>query len=293
MRALIIGCGYVGLPLGAELVRRRHEVHGMRRSTSTCDLQRAGIRPIIGDVTEAEGLERLVRGFDWVINTVSSSRGGLEDYRAIYLEGTRNLLAALSAAPPAKYIFTSSTSVYGQTDGSIVTEQSPTEPASPTSRVLIETEHLLRQAHARNGFPSIIVRLAGIYGPGRGYLFQQYLADQARIAGKGERFINMVHIDDVVGGLMTILENGRPGEIYNLADDEPVTQLQFFEWLAAQLGKPMPPSATEADAMPRKRGLTNKRVWNAKIKEELNYTFRYPTFREGYAEEVRKAAFHN
>jgi nucleoside-diphosphate-sugar epimerase len=148
--------------------------------------------------------------------------------------------------------------------------------------VLVETERLLLQAHSESKFPSIIVRLAGIYGPGRGYLFHQYLKGEACISGSGERFINMVHLDDVVGGIIAVLQEGRPGEVYNLADDEPVTQLQFFEWLSARLGKPLPPYVNPADEPPRKRGVTNKRVSNARLKSELRYAFKYPTFRDGY-----------
>jgi nucleoside-diphosphate-sugar epimerase len=288
MRALIIGCGYVGLPLGRELVRQGHEVYGMRRSAGN-ELQAVGIHPVIGDITRPESLTTLGIDFDWMINTVSSSKGGVDDYRAVYLEGTRNVLAALSNRPPAKYVFTSSTSVYGQEDGSIVTEESATEPASPTSRVLLEAEDLLKQAHARMGFPSIIVRPSGTYGPGRGYLFRQYLKGEAQIVGKGDRYINMVHVDDVFGGIIALLQHARPGGIYNLSDDEPVTQVRFFEWLAKELGRPMPPFVKEADAPQRKRGLTNKRVSNAKLKTQTGYQFQHPSFREGYKTEIREA----
>jgi nucleoside-diphosphate-sugar epimerase len=288
MRALIIGCGYVGLPLGREMVCQGHEVYGMRRSGGN-DLQPAGIHSVIGDITRPESLTTLRSGFDWVINTVSSSKGGVDDYRAVYLEGNRNVLAALSTSPPLKYVFTSSTSVYGQDDGSIVTEESATEPASPTSRILVEAENLLEQAHAESSFPSIIVRPSGIYGPGRGYLFRQYLKGEAQIVGKGDRSINMVHVDDMVGGIIAVLQHGQSGEIYNLSDDEPVRQVRFFEWLSQQLGRPMPPFVNKADAPKRKRGLTNKRVSNVKLKTQTGYEFRYPTFREGYEAEIREA----
>ena len=282
MRVLIIGCGYVGLPLGAELVRRGHEVHGMRRSTGGPEMRAAGIQPIVGDITRADTLPQLVGGFDWVVNTVSSSKGGIDAYRSVYLEGTRNLLAALGVAAPARYVFTSSTSVYGQIDGSAVTEASPAEPSSATSRILVEAENLLREAHHKLSFPSIVVRLSGIYGQGRGYLFQQFLKGEASLTGDGKRYINMVHIEDVVGGMIALLQKGIPGEFYNLSDDLPVTQLEFFEWLAKRLGREMPPFVKEADAPPRKRGVTNKRVSNAKLTAQTNYQFRYPTFREGY-----------
>src|SRR6266404_5205626 len=221
MRVLIVGCGYVGLPLGAELVRQGHEVFGMRRTTEgDVELKAAGIRPVAADVTKPADLARLPGPFDWVVNCVSSSKGGVEEYREEYLQGTRNLVEWLSAAPPKKFVYTSSTSVYGQTDGSPVKESSPAEPAGETGRVLVETEKVLIEAAKK--IPVVILRVAGIYGPERGHLFLQYLKNEAKIPGQGERIINMIHLDDVVGAVMTALKNGRAGEIYNVVDDEPV-----------------------------------------------------------------------
>ena len=287
MRVLIIGCGYVGLPLGAELVLRGHEVHGMRRSAADAQMRAAGITPIVGDLTRGETLPGLVTGFDWVVNTVSSSKGGLDEYRSIYLEGNRGLIAALSGTALAKHVFTSSTSVYGQNDGSIVTEKSPAEPASATSRILVEAENLLRQAHQQSSFPAIIARLSGIYGPGRGYLFQQFLRGEAKIVGEGARYLNMIHLDDVIGGLIAVLEKGPAGEVYNVTDDLSVTELDFFEWLSRRLRQPMPRFVPQAEAPQRKRGLTNKRVSNAKLKTDLGYELRYPTYCEGYEALIR------
>jgi nucleoside-diphosphate-sugar epimerase len=224
--------------------------------------------------------------FDWVANTVSSTKGGAEEYRQVYLDGTRNLIEWLAASPPKKYIYTSSTSVYGQTDGSLVKETSATEPASETSKVLVEAEKLLLAAALQKKFPAVILRVGGIYGPGRGHLFQQYLKNEAKIAGKGERLINMIHRDDLVGVVIAALRNGRAGEIYNAVDDEPVAQIHFFRWLSETLGKWMPPFAAEDASGDRKRGVTNKKVSNRKLKMELGYAFKYPTFRQGYTAEI-------
>jgi nucleoside-diphosphate-sugar epimerase len=282
MRTLIIGCGYVGTALGSELVRLGHKVFGLRRTAdSNSDLKAAGIVPLIGDVRKLKTLVKLPADYDWVINCVSSSGGSVEDYRAIYLEGTRNLLEWLSQAPPKKFVFTSSTSVYGQTDGSLVTEASPAEPAAEPARILLETENLLLKAASAN-FPAVILRVAGIYGPGRGYWFKQFLRGDATIEGKGERFLNMVHRDDVVGALIAALEKGRPGEIYNLVDDEPVSQNHLFRWLSSRLGKEMPPFVERNEQADGKRGWTNKRVSNVRLKSQLGYQFKYPTFREGF-----------
>jgi len=325
MKCLIVGCGYVGLPLGIELVRLGHEVFGLRRNVSAeNELKAAGIQPLFGDVTQPETLAKLPREFDWVVNCVAAglrraevasatqAGGGAEDYRQVYLQGTRNLiewLAPASAEASArqalkKFVYTSSTSVYGQNDGSQVKESSPTEPLVETAKILVETEKVLignsgsrgRSPHQK--FPAVILRVAGIYGPDRGHWFQQFLKNEARIEGDGSRFLNMIHRDDLIGCIIAALKNGRPGEIYNAADDEPVNQLHFFQWLAQALDKPLPPSEPAAAALARsgepqenpdenrKRGVTNKRVSNRRLKMELGYQFKYPNFRKGYSAEL-------
>jgi nucleoside-diphosphate-sugar epimerase len=289
MRVLIIGCGYVGLPLGAELVRLGHEVFGVRRAASAdADLTAAGIKPLAADITQPADLARLPGPFDWVVNCVSSGKGGVDQYREVYLQGTRNLVEWLSSAPPKKFVYTSSTSVYGQNDGSPVKETSPAEPASDTGRVLLDTEKTLLDAAQQKKFPAVILRVAGIYGPERGHLFLQYLKNEARIPGQGARFINMIHRDDLVGVIIAALKSGRPGEIYNAVDDEPVAQIHFFRWLSETLGKWMPPFADEAETANRKRALTNKKVQNRKLKMELGHQFKYPNFRKGYTAEIQR-----
>jgi nucleoside-diphosphate-sugar epimerase len=288
MRVLIIGCGYVGLPLGAALRRLGHEVFGLRRSAPE-PLQAAGLIPLIADLTRPESLAPLRRHYDWVVNCAASGGGSAEDYRRLYLEGNRHLIAWLASAPPQKFIYTSSTSVYGQNDGSVVTESSPVQPATPTAEVLVATEALLLAA-ARNQFPAAILRVAGIYGPGRGHAFQQFLRGEARLEGDGSRYLNMIHRDDVIGVILAALASARPGEIYNAVDNEPATQAEFFGWLAAEMQRPLPP---RVDAMPeaaRKRGLTNKRVSNAKLRAEWRHSFKFPHFRAGYAAEIARLA---
>lgn len=297
MRALIVGCGYVGLPLGGELIRLGHEVFGLRRSASAeNELKAAGTQPLFGDVTKPGTLAALPQNFDWVVNCVSSTGSGAEDYRRVYLQGTYNLIEWLAPNPPKKFIYTSSTSVYGQTDGSQVKESSPTEPLVETAKILVETEKLLLAAVQEKKFPAVILRVAGIYGPDRGHWFKQFLKNEARIEGDGSRFLNMIHRADLIGCIIAALKNGRPGEIYNAADDEPVSQLHFFQWLAQALDKPLPPSEPENPDAARKRGVTSKRVSNRKLKMELGCRFKYPNFRKGYSAELlrldRAGEFH-
>lgn len=289
MRVLIVGCGFVGLELGASLAKEGHAVIGLRRALpAQAELNSAGIHLLLGDITRPEELGKLPPAYDWVVNCVSSSGGGAEDYRQVYLQGTRNLIGWLAPSPPRKFVYTSSTSVYGQTDGSWVTETSPTEPAVETAKILLETEQALLEAVGAHAFPAVILRVAGIYGPGRGYWLRQYLNGEARIEGKGERILNMIHRDDVAGAIIAALKNGQAGEIYNAVDDEPVSQLSYFQWLSAVLGKEMPRLLPIEDPAGRRRELTNKRVSNNNLKAELGYRFKYQTFREGFTGEIER-----
>ncbi len=288
MRVLIVGCGYIGLPLAAELVCQGHQVTGLRRTrTAEADLRAAGITPCYVDITRPADLAALPASFDWIVNCVAAS-GSADEYHRTYLDGTRNLLAWLSASPPKKFVYTSSTSVYGQTDGSCVEETSAAEPGIETGRALVQTERVLLEAVRQQKFPAVILRLAGIYGPGRGYWLRQFLAGAARLEGDGSRVLNMIHRDDVAGAVVAALQRGQPGQIYNAADDEPVTQLMLFEWLAKTLGKPLPPAVLEDPGAARKRGLTSKRVSNRKLKFELGYQLKYATFREGFTAELQR-----
>ena len=288
-RTLIIGCGYVGLATGALLAAAGDAVFGLRRSADGDEaLRAAGITPLLGDLTHREDLDRLPGLFDRVVNCVSSSRGGAAEYREVYLEGTRTLLDWLGSRPIAKYVHVSSTSVYAQDDGSVVDEGSPAEPRGETGRLLRATEDLLIAAARDHGFPAVVLRVAGIYGPGRGHLFQQLVRGEARISGGGTRHMNMVHRDDVASAIAAVLDRGEAGEIYNCADDTPVSQLGFLAWASGALGRPLPPHATGAEDAARKRGRTDKRVSNAKLRA-LGWAPRFPSFREGYAEAVAEA----
>ncbi len=288
MRVLIVGCGYVGQAAGARLAAAGCAVHGLRRSAAGhAELRALGITPAPADLTDRDSLRSLAGPWDWVVNCVSAGGGGADQYRRVYVEGMRNLLGWLADHPPRKLVYTSSTSVYGQDDGSAVDETSATEPPAETGRILLEAERMLLESARTGKIPGVVLRVAGIYGPGRGYWLKQFLTGAAPPEDAGQRIINMIHRDDVAGAIVAALERGPAGEIYNAVDDEPATPGAVFEWLSKTAGR-APRSAEAAQTFNAKRGWSSKRVLNHKLRRELGYAFLYPSFREGYQAELRR-----
>ncbi len=266
----IAGCGFTGLATARLLHARGWRVLGGTHSRESAEALAGEAFPVIAcDITDRAAISRLPP-VDAVIHCASSGRGGVEQYRAVYLEGARALGETLT---PKQFIFTSSTSVYAQTDGSIVTEDSVAEPDRETGRILRETEDLIV---ARGG---CVARLAGIYGPARSVLLKKFFSGEAVIEGDGARVINQVHRDDIATALAYLLEANARG-IFNVSDDEPMSQRAVYEWLAAHFQKPLPPSGPIDPN--RKRGWTSKRVSNAKLRA-LGWVPRFPSFRDAVA----------
>jgi nucleoside-diphosphate-sugar epimerase len=134
----------------------------------------------------------------------------------------------------------------------------------------------------------VVLRVAGIYGPGRDRMFRQLLGGRAVIEDDGSRHVNMIHRDDVVTAIVAALKRGCPGEIYNVVDDAPTRQSEFLGWLAGTLGTPMPGRVDSAPLL-KQRQATNKRVNNNKARTELGWQPAFPTFREGYAAQISAA----
>ncbi|MFL6531116.1 MAG: NAD-dependent epimerase/dehydratase family protein [Chthoniobacterales bacterium] len=263
-RLLIAGCGYVGTAAADLFAVSGWEVEGWTASEESARAlsdRPYDIRAV--DFTTAP----LSSGvpFDVVIQAASTRGGRAADYRRIYFAGARNLAAAF---PQSLHLFASSTSVYAQTDGSWVTEESAAEPATETGRILRETEELVLQ---RNG---IVARLAGIYGPGRSALLRKLLSGDA-VIDPTERYVNQAHRDDIAAALLCLSESTARGQIYNISDGNPLLLRECYEWLAAELNKPVPPIALHSAE--RKRGRSNKRVSNDKLRA-LGWAPQFPAF---------------
>jgi nucleoside-diphosphate-sugar epimerase len=275
-RILIAGCGYVGQATADLFHAAGWAVEGWTHSAESAAKLAGKPYPVYAvDIADRAQVEVRSQLFDAVIHCASTAGGDSNDYRQIYLNGARNLLNRFGES---KMLFTSSTSVYAQSDGSWVSEESETKPVRETSRVLLETENLVL---ANNG---IVARLAGIYGPGRSALLSRFLAGAATIDPENDRFVNQAHRDDIAAALFLLLN--RPSlarEIYNVVDDQPILQSECYRWLAQKLNCPVPAMA-QSTSIP-KRGDSNKRVSNKKLRR-VGWSPRYPTFSQAMEKSI-------
>lgn len=275
-RVLIAGCGYVGEATADFLHGTGWEVEGWTASPeSAAKLSSKAYRVAAVDISNRDQILAQAKNFDAVIQCASTRGGGADLYRRVYLEGARHLVEAFATS---KILFASSTSVYAQENGEWVTEESPAEPQHETGKVLREAEKLVL------GGGGTIVRLAGIYGPGRSALLQRFLDGRATVDPENDRFVNQVHRDDIVAALFLLLDRQADrGGIYNVVDDEPMRKSECFRWLAGKLNRPSPPLARSTPEL--KRGRSNKRVSNAKL-HGLGWVPRYPSFVEAMEKSV-------
>jgi nucleoside-diphosphate-sugar epimerase len=275
VRILIAGCGDVGVELGVRLVNDGHQVWGLRRR---CHTLPSDIHPLVADLTKPETLQSLPAELDVVFYTAAPSSATNDVYQATYVDGVRHLLAALVAQRHhlRRFFFTSSTGVYGQTSGEWVDETSPTEPEHFSGRALLVAEHEV----LNSAFPATVVRLGGIYGPGRTRLIDSVRQGTAVCTNGRPVYTNRIHRDDCAEALRHLLRLLRPDRLYVGVDHEPADQGAVLRWLALQLGLPPPRQEAMTNLTPRSRR-SNKRCSNRKLLA-TGYTFRYPTFREGY-----------
>jgi nucleoside-diphosphate-sugar epimerase len=253
-KTLLIGCGYIGLPLALRLKEAGHEISAWVHSPESAEAlaPHQFHRVIAGSVAEPRLWDSVPENYQLVIHCASSGGGSEADYEQVFLKG---VLMMNTRQPRARRLFVSSTSVYRQNEGEVVTEKSNADPATATGRVL---------------------RVA-----------EKVAMGEAVIEGDGLRWINQIHQGDLVAAIFHLIDSGTPGEIYNATDDTPVTYRDYYAWCSKFLGQPMPPHGPVNTE--RKRGLTNKRVSNAKLRA-LGWTPVYPSFREGLAANHGKPA---
>ena len=276
-RILIAGCGYVGEATADLFHSAGWNVEGWvhsEESAARLSAKPYSIHSI--DISQRGEVAKRAAALDAVIHCASSGGGDAGAYRQIYVNGSQHLLETF---PQARILFTSSTSVYAQRDRSLVTEDSETKPLRETSRTLLEVEKFILK---KGG---IVARLAGIYGPRRSALLSKFLNGTATIDPNNDRFVNQVHRDDIASALFLLLnrEADASAQIYNVVDDRPLLQSKCYRWLAQRLNRPIPP--VRKSEQPLKRGDTNKRVSNTKLRHS-GWTPQYPTFVEAMEKSI-------
>ena len=263
---VVLGAGYVGGEVVRQGLARGMRVTALTRNGAKARaLAEAGAEVIVDDLAGAAWHSHAaVRdGADYVLNCVSSGGGGLEGYRHSYVGGMKSVLAWASGVRVGAIVYTGSTSVYPQGGGVRVDETASVEETRAAGSPLVEAEDLLL---AWTGGKRCVLRLAGIYGPGRHYLLDQLRDGSGEVAGHG----------------------GAEG-VFNVADDGAAAKIEVTAWLAMKLGMARP-RFTGEPATGRRRVTPDRVIANDKIKRVLGWRPVYPSFREGYAAILRRGA---
>ncbi len=278
--ALIVGCGYTGLRLGRRLAELGFEPVGTTRSPErVAVLEASGIRPLVGDLGDRDtllGIDRLGPGVVfYLVPPVPRGPDPLPD-----------VIKATARAPLEGFIYASSTSVYGGSDGGWVDETTLPRPEGEGPTARLEAERTVFGAGWEHQTPTRICRITGIYGPGRTLRRVLERGDYVLIRDR-DTWVNRIHVDDLVTGLIAAWHRGGDSRVYNLGDGEP-HRASEFAFLAADLhGLPRPAWIEEAEARRRfgegrlRRKLGSKRVRNRRLRDELGVELRYPSYRVG------------
>ncbi|MBT8765945.1 SDR family oxidoreductase [Metapseudomonas boanensis] len=273
---LIAGCGDVGGRLARQMLQARWTVHGLRRQVGALP---AGVLPVPADLQQAECPSAWPTGqLDYLVYCAAAGQSDEPGYRAAYVEGLRHVLDWLAqrGQRPRRLVFVSSSGVYGQQDGEWIDEDSPAEAGRFSGRIMREAEQLALES----GIPATVVRLTGIYGPGREWLLKQVQMGY-RVVSEPPLYANRIHAEDAAGLVAFLLQADASGEAladcYLGVDDEPAPLHEVVGWLREQLGV----SGWAEESTVRRSG--SKRCSNARARA-LGWVPHYPSYREGYSE---------
>lgn len=272
---LIAGCGDVGGRLAQQMLGFDWLVQGLRRSPGALP---AGVQPVAADLFDANCPAAWPTGqLDYLVYCLSASTHDEAGYQAAYVQGLRHVLSWLQqhGQRPRRVFFVSSSSVYGQEEGEWVDERSATEPGGFSGRIMLDAERTLLES----GLPATVVRLTGIYGPGRERLLTQ-VREGYRVAVEPPLYGNRIHSDDAAGLLAFLLRADAEGTLlapcYIGVDDAPAPLAEVVAWLREYMGV----TEWQDEAQVRRTG--SKRCSNA-LARQLGWAPRYPSYREGYA----------
>ncbi len=271
MHRLIIGCGYLGERAAALWRAGGDEVTVLTRSAERAvAFERQGMRAVLGDVMAPESLAGLPAA-ETCLYAVGFDRRGAHDKRAVSVEGLRNALKVLQRRVP-RLVFVSSTSVYGQDGGEIVNEDSPCAPTAENGRVCLDSERVVREFYPDSSADrsAVIVRLAGIYGPGRLIGRVDQLRAGRPLSGHPQAWLNLVHVDDAAQGAVQIADRTDLTGTWLLSDERPLRRQEFYKALAQAAGAPAPTFDGTGEL-----GL-NKRCDSARLRARLGLRLVHP-----------------
>ncbi len=290
----IFGCGYVGSALARKALDRGWQVRALTRNVEKANMLEAlGAEVVIADLADRNWHRKWGERGDYLVNTVSAASRSLEGYHHSYLEGMKSIIAwAAGSSSQAQLLYTGSTSVYPQTDGSEVSESDTGLDHTglrPTAEVLLEAEALLQEplAGIRRAFT---LRLAGIYGPGRHYLLDQLRAGKLEFAGSGDYWVNLIHRDDIVSAIFATFESSESvtERVFNLSDGHPVLKQDLVQWLATALSlgrtsfNPNMQTSRQRSRSDAEGRMPHRIILTDRIRKQLGWAPRYPSFEAGY-----------
>jgi nucleoside-diphosphate-sugar epimerase len=281
-KIIIAGCGYIGTRVARTWKDRGAEVTSLVRSAEhQAALASEGLATRSCSFDDPAEIPALDAAGSIVYYFVPPPGGGIADSRA------RTFCATLSLAePPARIIYMSATSVYSETGGGVVTEDSPAEPQSAMGKRRLDAEQVFREYGAAAGVPVLILRVSGIYGPGRLPLMQ-ISQGQPLLCEAESGPSNRIHADDLAAVCLAAADRGEGGDIFNVSDGHPSSMTCYFNACADLLGYPRQPQVTMEEARRVMSPLmlsyvTDSRVVdNGRMLQRLNVQLKYPTMMDG------------
>ena len=271
---LIAGCGDIGGRLAAQLLPHGWTVYGLRRNVNKLP---QGVTGVGGDLFDARMPAQWPEGrIDYLVYCATPTQRDEAGYRAAYVEGLRHVLAwtERSGQKPKRILFVSSSSVYGQQQGEWVDETSPAQASGFSGLVMREAE----QVALDSDVPATVVRLTGIYGPGRSDLMNRVRQGYS-VAIDPPLYGNRIHADDAAGLLAFLLMADAGGvaldDCYIGVDDAPAPLAEVVDWMRERLG------VTQWSDENSVRRAGSKRCSNARSKA-LGWAPRYVSYKEGY-----------
>lgn len=275
MHVLVAGCGWLGTEIARRLVARGERVTGVRRDPArAAELRTLGVEPLAIDLA-VPGADARLPAADAIVACQAAVAEGEAAYRAAYLDANRTLLAAAARGAARAFVYTGSTGVFGQRDGSDVDEATPPSPSGATGVVLAEAERLVVSSAAA-GLRACVVRLSGLYGPGRTGIVERVRTGALALGPGDDAWMSFCHRDDAVSFVLAALDRARPGAVHHGSDAAPARRREVVEWIAARLGI-VPRRAEAPHAGP------NRRVLSTATRDALDVALAYPSFRDGLA----------